>query len=159
MIKKGLLLLIFSLIFVKSVNANLILPYLEQTYVISILLFIPIVLIETFFVFYLAKKIFYFDLNFWLSLLAIFIGNLISTLLGFLSVTSLRYSFLADIFRIKNPAIILVAYILSTFIEGGIIYAFIKNKIEKPFNMSMKLSLIINFITYMIIFLSIFFIA
>ena len=131
--KKLIFLVSFLLLLLPFISADVIVPFSLQT-----IFFFPFILVVEVIVFWLlSNKVFKINVNFWKSLLIILAANVVTSFIG----TFILYDYL-------NFVILLIAFILSVFVEFGVyLLFFIKKKIKKI--SLLWISLVANFLTYL----------
>ena len=108
------------------------------------------IVVEILFAYFLLKNT-NIDLKPWYLILMIVAANIFSALFGvFLFMFSMAG--LASIIStgINNTIIFIIAYIFTVLLEWLIIYFFIKNKVENPWKEALKISVLINIVSYLI---------
>jgi hypothetical protein len=143
--KKNILSIIIAMaLIMPAVRANIAIPSIYQLYgAVAIILFIPVVIIESMAA-YAAFRFINKKIGFLRLALAFFIANIISTVAGvFFSLVMHSY------FNSSQLLIFLIpAYVLSSVIEVPAIYLFIRKKTNNPFAASTAISFLVNILSY-----------
>jgi len=151
--KKRFLVFLYIILFTSLINlplikADVIISVFFQFTILYIILFIPILLIETFSCYFLFRANFFNEqgLKFWYCLLIFLIANGITTFIGYIFQT-------LHLPIYTNTEGYLLLFFLSILFEFPIIYLFLRKKLEIPVIASLYTSVIVNSLSYFFIFI------
>ncbi|MEA3255290.1 MAG: hypothetical protein U9Q22_05600 [Candidatus Altiarchaeota archaeon] len=166
-----LFLILFITLLTTSVVAGSTVPFLIEAYgiVIGTFLFIPIVLIEALFIYFLIKRFFKFKISFLRAILISLLANICSTIFGFfisflnfivflpLMLIPFTKPIAWSIFDPDNALSLFlslfIAYVTTSLVETPVLHRFIRNKTKKTLIDSGKISFLVNASSYLPIFI------
>lgn len=158
-----------ALLLIPVAYANVIFPYYMVVYGANIFLLIPIVLVEAWLAWYLAKNWYRERITFLRMSLVFLASNAFSALMGLLLMAGFYFGIpyasihLAEaLYFLQYPqtvfltsVLLIPAMFLSALLEWPVLYLFLRKHIKKTKNVSWKLAFFANLLSYFLIFLGI----
>lgn len=146
--RRGLIFFTGLILLAITVRADIYFPILYELYFYSaFVLFIPIFIVE-WLIFRALLKRFYENFKWYAPLLVILAANIVSSLVGLALTELIRIPRAYD-----SLFLIIPACILTIIVEFPVLYWYLRNKIEVPAKLAILSSLLINIISYLIIYL------
>ena len=147
--KKEAIFSLIALLTIPFARADMCLPVLINISAINIILFIPIVLIESSIAYFMVRWFSNFRITFCWSLLAFVAANIVSSIAGI--IFGIFYPVCTKYMQ-EYLWLIIPAYFITVFAELPIIYLLFRKKTDKCWRYSLILSLLVNISSYILIF-------
>ncbi len=153
-----IIILFLSLLIFPLISADIAISLLPLSPAVSIFFIIPIVLIESAIAYFVVKKIYKVKINFFAVLGMFLLFNIITALIGLVFISNgieFVYAYSGGV-NIGSFLGLVGIFLLTAIIESLAIYILIKKK-KNALKISLITSLIVNFVSYLLLILFAFF--